>query len=291
MPLLNNDESLFENRISSTNFQLHQPRLWFITGGYLVKRWFITAAARARGQSNDLNREILASNLFNCHKEVINAPPVPSISRCIHIVYRHKNVWEYQWSNFIYNCMSTFLHYVHCKDALIDCSATGGERCESLTWFDEIAVLSVLTHEMLGGHFKCSQPQSWYETTDERRNLSNHDDVIKWKYFPRYWPFVRGIHRSPVDSPHKAQWRGAVMFSLMRAWNNDWANSPDAGYLRRHGPHYDVTNAFLSVLCLQMCLDICGHSGDPVRAPCKYYHSQYLEVTVYDVTAILVLQF
>ena len=118
--------------------ELHQPRLWFITGGYLVKRWFMPAAARARGQSNDLNRDILASNLFNCHKEVINTPPVPSISRCIHIVYRHKNVWEYQWSNFIYNCMSTFLHYVHCKDALLDCSAPGGERCESLTWVDEI---------------------------------------------------------------------------------------------------------------------------------------------------------
>ena len=121
-----------------TNIELHQPRLWFITGGYLVKRWFIPAAARARGQSNDLNREILGSNLFNCHKEVINAPPVPSISRCIHIVYRHKNVWEYQCSNFIYNCMSTFLHYVRCKDALLDCSAPGGERCESLTWVDEI---------------------------------------------------------------------------------------------------------------------------------------------------------
>ena len=120
------------------NNKLHQPRLCFFTGGYLVKGWFIPAAARARGQSNDLNREILASNLFNCHKEVINAPPVPSISRCIHIVYRHKKVWEYQWSNFIYNCMSTFLHYVHCKDALFDCSAPGGERCESLTWVDEI---------------------------------------------------------------------------------------------------------------------------------------------------------
>ena len=119
-------------------YQLHQPWLWFITGGYLVKRWFLPAAARARGQSNDLNREILASNLFNCCKEVINAPPVPSISRCIHIVYRHKNVSEYQWSNFIYNCMSTFLHYVHCKDALLDCSAPGGERCESLTRVDEI---------------------------------------------------------------------------------------------------------------------------------------------------------
>ena len=31
-----------------------------------------------------------------------------------------------------------------------------------------------------------------------------HDDVIKWKHFPRYWPFVRRIHRSTVNSPHKA---------------------------------------------------------------------------------------
>ena len=127
----------------ATNNELHQPRLWFITGGYLVKRWFIPAAARARGQSNDLNRGILVSNLFNCHNEVINAPPIPSISRCIHIVYRHKNVWEYQWSNFIYNCMSTFLHYVRCKDALLDCNAPGGERCESLTWVDEIKVSQI----------------------------------------------------------------------------------------------------------------------------------------------------
>ena len=37
----------------------------------------------------------------------------------------------------------------------------------------------------------------------------SHDDVIKWKHFPRYWPFVRVIHRSPVNSPFKGQWRGA----------------------------------------------------------------------------------
>ena len=42
-----------------------------------------------------------------------------------------------------------------------------------------------------------------------------HDDVIKWKHFPRYWPFMRGIHRSPATSPHKGQWRGALMFSLI----------------------------------------------------------------------------
>ena len=30
-----------------------------------------------------------------------------------------------------------------------------------------------------------------------------HDEVIKWKHFSHYWPFVRGIHRFPVNSPHK----------------------------------------------------------------------------------------
>ena len=36
-------------------------------------------------------------------------------------------------------------------------------------------------------------------------------NVIKWKNCPRYWPYVRGIHRSPVNSPHKGQWHGALM--------------------------------------------------------------------------------
>ena len=46
-----------------------------------------------------------------------------------------------------------------------------------------------------------------------------YDDVIKWKHFPIYWPFVRGIRRSPVNSPHKDQWCGALMFSLICALN------------------------------------------------------------------------
>ena len=52
-----------------------------------------------------------------------------------------------------------------------------------------------------------------------------HDDFIKWKHFPRYWPFVRIIHRSPVDSPHKGHWSGAFMFTLICAWTNAWANN------------------------------------------------------------------
>ena len=63
-----------------------------------------------------------------------------------------------------------------------------------------------------------------------------HDVVIKWKHFPRYWPFVRGIHRSP----HKGQWRGALMFSLICTRINGWVNNREAGDLRRHRAHYDV---------------------------------------------------
>ena len=38
-----------------------------------------------------------------------------------------------------------------------------------------------------------------------------YNGVIKWKQIPRYWPCVREIHRLPVNSPHRGQWRGALM--------------------------------------------------------------------------------
>ena len=77
-----------------------------------------------------------------------------------------------------------------------------------------------------------------------------HDDVIKWTHFPRYWPFVRGFHRSPVNSPHKSKWRAALMFSLICVRINGWVNNREAGDLRRHRTHYDVTVMVL------FCFDI-----------------------------------
>ena len=70
--------------------------------------------------------------------------------------------------------------------------------------------------------------------------LNTHDDIIKWKHFPCNWPFVRGIHRSPVNSQHKGQWRGALVFSLICVWINDWVNNREAGDLRRYCAHYDI---------------------------------------------------
>ena len=74
-----------------------------------------------------------------------------------------------------------------------------------------------------------------------KREVPLHDDVIKWKHFPRYWTLVRGTHRSLVNSPHKGQWRVALTVSLICAWTNSWANNRDAGDLRSHHSNYDAT--------------------------------------------------
>ena len=81
-----------------------------------------------------------------------------------------------------------------------------------------------------------------------------HNDVIKLKHFPCYWSFLGWIHQWPVNSPHKGQWRGALMLSLICA-SNDWVNNGEAGDLIRHCAHYDVNvmfNTFVTVLPLQL---------------------------------------
>ena len=91
----------------------------------------------------------------------------------------------------------------------------------------------------------------------------SHDDVIKWTHFPRYWPFVRGIHRSPVNFPHKGQWHGALMFSLNCARINGWVNNREAGDLRRIRAHYDVIVMYFFIplsQCLISKFVICNFS-------------------------------
>ena len=67
--------------------------------------------------------------------------------------------------------------------------------------------------------------------------------------------WLRGIQRSPVNSPHTDQWRGALMFSLICARTNGWVNNQDAGDLRRHRAHYDVT--------VKWCRIVIQWSGQP----------------------------
>ena len=103
-----------------------------------------------------------------------------------------------------------------------------------------------MNHILIGSTLviKSSQTFMTIQTISSASFFSIHDDVIKWKHFPRNWSFVRGIHRSPVNSPHKGQWRGALFFFIC-VWINDWVNNREAGDLRRYRAHYDVIVMYL----------------------------------------------
>ena len=100
-----------------------------------------------------------------------------------------------------------------------------------------------------------------------------HDDVIKWKHFPRYWPFVRGIHRSSVNYPHKGQWHGALLFSLICALHKRlskqswgwWFETPSRSLWRyfnelqfdisRHNPYIVISDA-VAVFHNRVCVAV-----------------------------------
>ena len=105
------------------------------------------------------------------------------------------------------------------------------ELCRDDTMEDEVRFVLVCDHNVWSGHVLFFDALCYYP----------HEDVIKWKHFPRHWLFVREIHRSPVNYPHKGQWRGTLMFSLIFAWTNGWVNNTDTNALRCHRAHYGVT--------------------------------------------------
>ena len=110
-----------------------------------------------------------------------------------------------------------------------------------------------------------THPTPFYSLVCSTMERSHHDDILKWQHFSRYWPFVQGIHQSLVNSPHKGPWHRALMFSMICAWINGWVNIGEAGDLRHHCTHYDVT----VVLCFVLC-PICW---------CSYYSSNVLLLT------------
>ena len=85
-------------------------------------------------------------------------------------------------------------------------------QCVKYRWYNKSSQLLVLEHAN-GSCFRNYIFVLLFRNWETLIVLeSNHDDVIKWRHFPRYWSFVREIHRSPVNSPHKGQWREALNF-------------------------------------------------------------------------------
>ena len=106
-----------------------------------------------------------------------------------------------------------------------------------------------------------------------------HDDVINWKHFPRYWPFARRFRWIPFTKASDVElW--CFLWSASEQTEQNW----DAGDLRRHSTHYDVTvmyNLFFSHALY-------------IFAPCIVYHATlnriYLILTLhYDNVLVLLV--
>ena len=107
----------------------------------------------------------------------------------------------------------------------------------------------------------------------------NHDDVVQYKHFPRYWLFVQGIHRSPVNYPKKGRWHEALMFSLICACINKWVNNREAGDLRRYRAHCDVICRMYTILVSLVSENVTLYA-DQTRTTFMYYIMQTIVMNI-----------
>ena len=91
-----------------------------------------------------------------------------------------------------------------------------------------------------------------------------HDDGMAswWRHqmetFSALLALCAGNSRPPVNSPHKGQWRGVLVFSLICVW----INNREADDLKRHRGHYDVT---VMMQTLSASLALCEGNHPYVR--------------------------
>ena len=111
-----------------------------------------------------------------------------------------------------------------------ECSMISGNVCEIFdvgTSLMSVSVVSFMTTDDVASAGQYQTRSAWWRHPKYKKN-------------PCYWPLVWGIHRWPVNSPHKGRWREALMFSLICPWIKGWINNREAGDLRRHRDPYNV---------------------------------------------------
>ena len=85
------------------------------------------------------------------------------------------------------------------------------------------------------------------------------------------------------NSPHKGQWHGALMFSLIHAWINGWVNNGDTGDLRRHRTYYDVIVMRETLIPRSShCDGACGVAVRQTSADSRFAPSQWEMVLLYN---------
>ena len=118
--------------------------------------------------------------------------------------------------------------------------------CRKMTKIRYVCVCFLTTHRLASAITRKST-NNWYgsastEVAMESENVSLFSTW--WRHqmetFSALLAICEGNSPVPVNSPHKGQWRGALMFSLISPCWNGWVNNREAADLRRNHAHYDV---------------------------------------------------
>ena len=131
------------------------------------------------------------------------------------------HIWEYQWGKWprTYSHVIIVIWNNICKPIYFSMWAMFFKYVVDLTW--KIVTVSSMTlsknvtclsqllqDKVMGENSPRYNDITLYMYIDSccAGTVYTHDDIIKWIHFPRYWPFVRGIHWWLVNFPHKGQW-------------------------------------------------------------------------------------
>ena len=126
----------------------------------------------------------------------------------------------------------------------------------------------------------------WGPITSAKWKVKCYDIMMtsQMETFSALLAFLRGIHRPPVSSPHKGQWRRALLFSIICAWRNGWVNNRDAGDLRGHRAHYEVTvmihtRNYLTIPCEKFRIFCSGFNSNQFKDWGKNYFLMTVHAT------------
>ena len=84
-----------------------------------------------------------------------------------------------------------------------------------------------------------------------------HDDVIKWKYFPRNWPLVQGIHREPVTRSFDVFFDLRLNKLLSKQWWDWWLETLSRPLWRHCNVNYNLSTC-VRIVCQNWFMKLFG---------------------------------
>ena len=111
-------------------------------------------------------------------------------------------------------------------------------------WHEQLFMCSLECHRGVCCSIRELNTKVTLSSAHKKIDTRVHTTFSWWRHqmetFSALLTICAGNSPVPVNSPHKGQWGGALMFSLICVWINDWVYNRESGGLRRHRAHYDV---------------------------------------------------